>query len=446
MDYSKKYNEKLISAKEAAAKIKSGDRVEMGWAAGVSKAVDKEIAKRVDELNDVIFYGGLAFELPEVAKVDPEGKHFVWNSWHSSGGERKAINAGAGAFYVPLRYSELPKYYRDEVDLDVAIVVATPMDKHGYFNFGLNTSHQMAVIEKAKTVIIEVNEKFPYCFGRSESEIHIDKVDYVVEAEPTDPFEVPSAPYGDVDKAVAEYIVDEIPNGATLQLGIGGMPNAVGALIADSDLKDLGVHSEMYVDAFVEMSKKGKVNGSKKTIDRYRQVYGFAAGSKELYEFIDENPECMAAPVSYTNAAAVVKEIDNFISINNALNVDLWGQVSSESTGFKHISGAGGQLDFALGAYLAKGGKSIICLSSTYTNKKGEVESRILPNFKTGSAITVARPNTQYIVTEYGIFNCKGKSTWERAEGLINLAHPDFRDELIKNAEEMGIWRASNKR
>ena len=147
------------------------------------------------------------------------------------------------------------------------------------------------------------------------------------------------------------------------------------------------------------MSKKGKVNGSKKTIDKYRQVYAFAAGSKELYEFVDQNPECMAAPVNYTNGADVVKEIDNFISINNALNVDLWGQVSSESTVMKHISGAGGQLDFALGAYLAKGGKSIICLSSTFKNKQGEVESRILPNFKTGSAITVARPNTQYICT-----------------------------------------------
>lgn len=446
MDYSKKYSEKLISAKEAAAKIQSGDRVEMGWAAGMSKAVDKEIAKRVEELDDVVFYGGLAFELPEVVKADPDGKHFVWNSWHAGGPERKAINAGAGAFYVPLRYSELPKYYRDELDLDVAVVVATPMDKHGYFNFGLNTSHQMAIIEKAKTVIVEVNEAMPYCFGRSESEVHIDNVDYIVEAEPTAPFEVPVAGFGDVDKAVAQFIVDEIPNGATLQLGIGGMPNAVGALIADSDLKDLGVHSEMYVDAFVDMSMKGKVNGSKKTIDKYRQVYAFAAGSKKLYEFLDNNPEAMAAPVDYTNSAAVVKEIDNFISINNALNVDLWGQVSSESTGLKHISGAGGQLDFALGAYLAKGGKSIICLSSTFTNKKGETVSRILPNFKTGSAITVARPNTHYICTEYGIFNCKGKSTWERAEGLINLAHPDFRDELIRDAEEMGIWNATNKR
>lgn len=446
MDFSKKYSEKLVSAKEAAAVIKSGDRVEMGWAAGVSKAVDKELAKRVDELDDVLLYGGLAFDTPEVIKADPEGKHFTWNTWHAGGPERKAVNAGAGAFYIPLRYSELPKYYRDEVDIDVAIVMTTPMDKHGYFNFGLNTSHQMAILEKAKTIIVEVNEAFPYCYGRSESEIHIDNVDYIVEAGAISPFEIPVSGYGDVDKKVAEFIVDEIPNGATLQLGIGGMPNAVGALIADSDLKDLGIHSEMYVDAFVDMSKKGKVNGSKKTIDKYRQVYAFAAGSKELYEFLDHNPECMAAPVNYTNSAEVVKEIDNFISINNALNVDLWGQVSSESTGLRHISGAGGQLDFALGAYLAKGGKSIICLSSTFTNKKGETVSRILPNFKTGSAITVARPNTHMICTEYGLFNAKGRSTWERAEGIINLAHPDFRDELINNAEEMGIWRRSNKR
>ncbi|MDQ0508746.1 butyryl-CoA:acetate CoA-transferase [Peptoniphilus ivorii] len=446
MDYKKLYDQKLITAKEAAAKIKSGDWVEYGWGAGTSTAVDAELAKRMDELEDVKLRGGVTFKAPQVLSADPEGKHFIWNSWHAGGPERKAVNAGPGAFYNPLRYSELPKYYRDEVELDVAIVTTTPMDKHGYFNFGLNASHTMAGIEKAKMVIVEVNEAMPYCPGKCESEVHIDRVDFIVEAGNVPLAEVPKGSYGEVDEKVAEFIVKEIPDGATLQLGIGGMPNAVGALIADSDLKDLGVHSEMYVDAFVDMAKKGKVNGSKKTIDKYRQVYAFAAGSAELYEYLDHNPECMAAPVNYTNGAEVVKEIDNFISINNALNVDLWGQVSSESTGLRHISGAGGQLDFALGAYLSKGGKSFICLSSTFTNKKGETVSRILPNFATGSAITVARPNTHYIVTEYGIFNCKGRTTWERAEGLIELAHPDFRDELIKNAEEMGIWRASNKR
>ncbi|MCD1147264.1 butyryl-CoA:acetate CoA-transferase [Peptoniphilus sp. KCTC 25270] len=446
MDYSKKYQEKLITAAEAAGKIKSGDWVDFGWSGGTSVAIDRELAKRVDELEDVNLRGGVMFRELEVSKADPEGKTFTWNSWHAGGGERKLINAGQGGFYAPLRYSELPKWYREEIELDVAIVMTTPMNKHGYFNFGLNASHQMAAIEKADLVIVEINEALPYCPGKMESEIHIDRVDFIVEGGHNEMPDIPAGTYGDVDRKVAELIVAEIPNGATLQLGIGGMPNAVGSIIADSDLKDLGVHTEMYVDAFVDMSMKGKITGAKKSIDKYRQVYAFGAGSKKLYEFLDENPECMAAPVDYTNGAATIAQIDNFISINNAVNVDLWGQVSSESSGFKHISGAGGQLDFALGAYLSKGGKSFICLSSTYKDKEGNSHSRILPNFAPGSAITVARPNTHYIVTEYGKFNAKGKTTWQRAEGIINLAHPDHREELIKEAEKMNIWRKSNKR
>ena len=208
-----------------------------------------------------------------------------------------------------------------------------------------------------------------------------------------------------------------------------------------------GQTAEMYVDAFVEMTLKGKVNGSKKNVDRFRQAYAFAAGSKKLYEFLDNNAQAMAVPVDYTNDARVVGSIDNFISINNAVNIDLYGQVSSESTGYKHISGTGGQLDFTLGAYLSKGGKGFICLSSKFFNKKiDKEESRVVSEFPRGSVISVPRPCTHYLVTEYGIFNCKGRSTWERAEGIINLAAPEFRDDLIKDAEKMGIWRNSNKR
>ncbi len=249
----------------------------------------------------------------------------------------------------------------------------------------------------------------------------------------------------DVDRAVAKLIVEQIPNGACLQLGIGGMPNAVGSLIAQSDLKDLGVHTEMYVDAFVDIAMAGKINGRCKNLDKGRQVYAFAAGTKKLYDYIDRNPDVMAAPVDYTNDVRVLAQLDNFISINNAIDLDLFGQVNAESAGLKHISGTGGQLDFVMGAYLSHGGKSFICLSSTVTGKDGTVKSRIVPTLTQGSIATDPRSCVQYIVTEYGMVNLKGLSTWERAEAIISIADPQFREQLIQDAQKMGIWRRSNK-
>jgi len=447
MSYQEKYQHKLISAEKAASFVESGMWIDYGWCINTTQAIDAELAKRAEELTDVKVRGGVLLWQPEIFKVDNMEEHFTWMSWHAGGPDRGLINSSPAAFYSPLRYSELPKWHRENCDVDVAFLTTTPMDKHGFFNFGTSASHAMAVLEKAKIVVLEVNENMPRALGGFEADVHIDQIDYVVEGENPSIAALPSGSFGEVDEKVAKLIVNEIPDGACLQLGIGGMPNAVGSLIADSDLKDLGVHTEMYVDAFVDMTKKGKITGAKKNIDRFRQTYAFAAGSQELYDFLDDNPMAMAAPVDYTNASQTIAQLDNFISINNAVNVDLWGQVSSESSGFRHISGAGGQLDFVLGAYLSKGGKSFICLSSSFFNKReNKLESRIVGNFNTGSAITAARPNTNYLVTEYGIFNCKGKSTWERAEGIINLAAPEFRDGLIEEAEKMNIWRRTNKR
>ena len=283
--------------------------------------------------------------------------------------------------------------------------------------------------------------------GGSEANVHISQVSYIVEGDNPQIGELGAGgPATEVDKKVAELIVDQIPNGACLQLGIGGMPNAVGSLIAESDLKDLGVHTEMYVDAFVDIAKAGKITGAKKNIDRYRQAYGFGAGTKKMYDYLDENPELMSAPVSYTNDIKnIAFALDNFISINNCVDLDLFGQISSETSGTKHISGAGGQLDFVLGAYMSNGGKSFICCSSTFTDKQGVVHSRIRPTLVEGSVVTDTRANTHYIVTEYGMVNVKGLSTWQKAEAIISVAHPDFRDELIKEADKMHIWRRSNK-
>ncbi|MBO6214427.1 MAG: butyryl-CoA:acetate CoA-transferase [Lachnospiraceae bacterium] len=447
MGYEKEYEEKKVSAEEAVKCVKSGDWVDYGWCVNTPCVLDKALANRTDELTDVKLRGGILFYKPAVFEREDAAEHFCWNSWHMSGVERKMIAEGT-AYYAPLRYSELPRYYRDHIKHpNVAMFQVSPMDEHGFFSFGPSASHLMAACETADKVIVEVNKNMPRCLGGFESEIHISKVDMIVEGDNPPLGELGAgAPPTEVDKAVAKLIVEQIPNGACLQLGIGGMPNTVGSMIVESDLKDLGVHTEMYVDSFVDMSLAGKITGAKKNIDRFRQAYAFGAGTKKMYDFLNDNPEMMSAPVNYTNDARVIGQIDNFISINNAVDIDLYGQVSAESSGTKQISGAGGQMDFVMGAYLSNGGKSFICLSSTFTDKQGKLHSRIVPTLIPGSIVTDTRPQTMYVVTEYGMVCLKGLSAWERAEALISIAHPDFRDELIAKAEEQKIWRRTNKR
>lgn len=448
MSYQEIYKQKLTTADEAVKVVKSGDWIDYGWCVGTPDALDKALAKRADELTDVNIRGGILTRRPAIADVPDAPKHFTWNSWHMSGVERKMVKEGI-AFYIPMRYSEIPRYYRENIaPIDVLMIQVTPMDSHGWFNFGPNGTHLKAACERSKCIILEVNTAMPYCHGGFENRIHINDVNMIVEGDnkPMDEMGGPSVA-SETDLAVARLVMEEIPNGACLQLGIGSMPSAVGKMIAESDLKDLGVHSEMYVDAFVDMSRAGKITGANKPFDKGRQTYAFAAGTRQLYEFLDNNPECMAAPVDYVNDVTRVSQIPNFISINGAVDIDLYGQVSSESSGISHISGAGGQLDFVMGAYLSKGGKSFICCSSAFKDKKtGELKSRIRPTLLEGSVVTATRANLHYLVTEYGKVNVKGLSTWQRAESIINIAHPQFREELIAEAEKMHIWRQSNKK
>ena len=447
MDYKEIYKQKLVSADEVAAQVKDGDWVDFGWCANTPVAFDVALAKRMPELKDVKLRGGILMWVPEIFKIENPADHFTWNSWHMSGVERKAIAQGF-SFYGPIRYSELPRYYRDmEDDIAVNVFQVSPMDAHGWFSFGPSASHMAAAISRSEKVYVEVNTNMPRCLGGFDERIHVSQVTGIIEGDNPAIGELPAGgPATDIDKAVAKLIVERIPNGACLQLGIGGMPNAVGALIAESDLKDLGVHTEMYVDGFVDMAMAGKITGNCKNINKGRQTYAFGAGTKKLYDYLDNNPECMSVPVDYANDIDIISAHDNFISINNAIDIDLYGQVNSESAGTKNISGAGGQLDFVLGAYKSKGGKSFICLSSTFTNKAGETVSRIRPTLADGAVVTDPRPCVMYVVTEYGIVNLKGGSAWERAEKLISVAHPDFRDELIAEAEKMNLWRRSNKR
>lgn len=448
MDYSQEYKQKLVSADEAVKLIKSGDWVDFGWCTNTVDALDQALAKRTDELTNVNLRGGILLKPLATFAREDAGEHFTWNSWHMSGIERKMINRGV-AYYCPIRYSELPRYYRESPDpLNIAVFVVAPMDSHGYFNLGPCASHLADAARKADKVFVEVNKNMPVCLGGYDNCLHISQVDGIIEGDnpPIDQLGGGGAPT-EVDQAVARLVVDRIPNGACLQLGIGGMPNAIGAMIAESDLKDLGVHTEMYVDSFVDMAKAGRITGRCKNIDNGRQVYAFGAGTQKMYDYLDNNPECMSVPVDYTNDVRVISSLDNFISINNAIDVDLYGQVNAESSGTRAISGAGGQLDFVLGAYLSKGGKSFICLSSTFFNKKtGQNESRIRPTLHPGSVVTDTRANTDYLVTEYGVARLKGLTAWERAEALINIAHPDFREQLIADAEKMGLWRKSSKR
>lgn len=447
MSYQDEYKQKLTSADEAVKVVKSGDWVDYGWSACTPNALDVALAKRMGDLHGVNFRGGILMHRPAIFDVPNAADHFTWNSWHMSGIERKAIKEGF-SFYIPLRYSELPSYYRNcNEAVDVAMFQVSPMDEHGWFTFGPGGSHLRAVCDVTKHIIVEVNENVPRCLGM-ENAVHISEVEAVVEGgNPAMETMGAAGEPSEVDLAVANLVVPEIPNGACLQLGIGAMPSAIGKMIAESDLKDLGVHTEMYVDAFVDMTEAGRITGACKPFNKGLQTYAFAAGSQKLYDFLNDNPECMAAPVSYVNNIGTVSQIDNFISINGAVDIDLYGQVSSESSGIRHISGAGGQQDFVMGAYLAPGGKSFICCSSTVKDKKtGELKSRIRPTLLEGSVATCTRTNLHWLVTEYGKFNAKGKSAWERAEGLINIAHPQFRDELIAEAEKMNIWRRSNKR
>lgn len=447
MDFKTLYTQKLTTAEEAVKAVKSGDWVDYGWCTGTPVTLDRAMAKRLTELTDVNFRGGILMWKPAIFEIENTAEHMTWNSWHMGGIERRAIAEGF-SFYAPIRYSELPRYYRDsKTPPNVAMFQVAPMDEHGFFNFGPSASHMAACCEKADTIIVEVNKNMPRCLGGFEESIHISQVDMIVEGSNPDIASMgAAAPATDVDQAVAKYIVNEIPDGACLQLGIGGMPNAVGSLIAESDLKDLGVHTEMYVDAFVDIAKAGKITGLRKNIDKGRQVYAFGAGTQKLYDYVNENPECMSAPVDYTNDIRQISALDNFMSINNAVDIDLYGQINAESAGTKQISGAGGQLDFVLGAYLSNGGKSFICMSSTFKKKDGTVESRIKPTLDNGSIVTDTRANVHYFVTEYGIVNLKGLSAWQKTEAIISVAHPDFRDQLIKEAEKMHIWKRSNKR
>ncbi len=440
------YKSKLCSANDAVAIVQSGDWVDYGMGLSQPVVLDEALAKRKHELRDVKIRSIMTVMPRQVVSKDPDRETFTYCSWHFSGYDRKLNEQGLCNF-IPMIYRNLPSYYRNYLAVDVAMVSVPPMDKHGYFNFSLTNSATRATLETAKKVIVEINENLPIALGGREECIHISEVDYIVAGNNTPAIELPGTIPDEIDQRAARLIVDEIVDGATIQLGIGGMPNAVGNLIAESDVKNLGMHTEMLVDAFLTLYEKGKLTNKFKNTDKGKGAWTFCMGSKKLYDWVDNNPSLASYPVDYINDPEIIARIDNFISVNNCIEVDLFGQVSSESSGLRHISGSGGQLDFVTGAYSSRGGKSFMCFRSSYTDPKtGEFRSRVVPTLPVGTIVTTPRSQAQYFVTEWGKVNLAGCSSWERAERLISIAHPDFHDELIRQAEQMKIWRRSNKR
>lgn len=444
MDYRAEYQNKLTQVDEAVKVVKSGDLVHYGEFIMNSAYLDAALAKRVDELNNVTIRTTNCPFPSQAVLADPERKHFIYIDMHMSTASRKLHDKNL-CNYMPLTYHEGGSFYeRGYVKPDVALLKAAPMDKHGFFNLGTTCSLTPQICDAAKIVVVEVNESVPICLGGNRESIHVSEIDYIVEGDNQPMLQLPEVPISETDKIIASIVLEEIEDGACLQLGIGAMPNAVGAMIAQSDLKELGVHTEMLVDSFVDMYEAGRITGRRKQLDKGKMVYTFAMGTNKLYDFLDRNPCCAIYPGEYTNDPKVISQNDKVIGINSAIEIDLYGQVASESSGIRHISGTGGQLDFISGAYDSRGGKGLICLTSTFTDKDGSLQSRIRPLLTPGAIVTVPRSVNFYVVTEYGIVMLKGKSTWQRAEALISIAHPDLRDELIREADRMRIWVRSN--
>ncbi|MGI6204658.1 MAG: acetyl-CoA hydrolase/transferase family protein [Anaerovoracaceae bacterium] len=444
MDVFEEYKKKLKTPDEAVKVVKDGDWVDYSHWVTRPILLDQALARRKDELSEV-FVRGVQMRGPvAIADVDPEREHFIYNEGYLSGDDRRRAEK-APVYYCPMTLRDYPKYYREFLHINVAMMQVSPMDRHGFFSLSASAGMAGEVVKNADTVILEVNEHFPRIHGGPDTFIHISDADIVVEG-PHEPFpEKKPARITDVDRAIAGYIFPYIRSGATLQLGIGGIPDAVGSLIANSDLKNLGMHSELCSDAFLDIHNAGKLTGKYKNVLPGKNVLALAGGSRQLMEWVDDNPSMEINSVSFVNDPAVMGQIDNFISINSCLTVDLYGQINAETTGLKQLAGSGGQLDFVEGAARSKGGASFVCLPSTFTDKQGVRHSNILPHFN-GEIATCPRSVSFFIATEYGAECVMAATVWQRAEKLISLAHPDFREELIRAAEDQGIWRRSNKR
>jgi acyl-CoA hydrolase len=437
MNHEPELQKKLCSADAAADRVESGHWIDVGGALVQPDLFDQALGRRTDDLRDVKVRYCLSMTPRAIFENDPQGEHFHAFNWHFSAYDR-AKNIDGRVNYIPMNFGEAPDYYRRFIDpVDLICIKTTPMDAHGYFNFGAAATYVRAVIERARCVIVETCEAMPRIPGE-QSTVHINEVDHVIDGGHGVATEMGNPPITDIDRQVAEWILPELEDGACLQIGIGGMPNAVCASLADSGYRDLGIHTEMFVDGMVDLIEKGLVTNARKTLNPGVTAFTFTAGSRKTYDFLHENPSTQAFPVDYTNLPHNIAKNDKVMAINNTTQIDMQGQAASETSGHRHLTGTGGQLQFVRGAYASEGGKSFMCLSSVY-ERSGERQSRIVTTLTPGNIVTTPRTDMMYVVTEYGITNLKGKSVAERTRALIALAHPDFRESLAREARECNL-------
>ena len=431
MDWKKIYEGKKCTAEEAVHLIKSGDRVVFGHCiAEPTTLVNAMVANRDAYKNVVISHMGSGSKGEYTRSENSD--HFRFEGWFLGGGTRKSVEEGQSD-YVPVFFHEVPALMRKGIlKVDVLMVMVSPPDEYGYCSTGVSSDYTMQAFESAKTVIIQVNEKMPYTYG--ETFIHVSQVDAIVEST-IELEEVQPIVIGEAEAAIGKYCASLIEDGATLQLGIGAIPDAVLAQLKNK--KNLGIHSEMIADGVVELFKEGVITGNKKNIGKRLITGTFLMGTRKLYEFAHKNPAIELRTVDYVNNPMLISKLPKLVSINSCLQVDFMGQIVADSIGTKQFSGVGGQVDFVRGAAMSLDGKgiSIIAMTSVAKKKDGRIISKIVPFLDEGAAVTTSRNDADYVVTEYGIASLKGKNLKDRARALIKIAHPEFHENLIKQFE-----------
>lgn len=431
------YKSKFVTPEIASQAVHSGDWVDYGFGAGFPELMDNALAKRKRDLTDIKVRGGLVIRPRiEVVECDPEQTSFTYYSWHIGDYERKLQSRGLVKF-MPTILRYLPELYRHHICVNVAFVPVSKPDNNGYCGLGISNFAWRTIFEHARTVVFEINEHLPTLQGVDGSHrVHLSEADFIVEGE-HEPLPVriykESTP---VDIEIAKRVAAEIPNGAVLSLGVGGVPFTVAKMLAASDVRDLGCHTGTISDAFLTLYRAGKLTNKCKEIDVGYSTWNLAMGSEELYEWLRKEPDLFRpADVDYVHSPERISKMKNVISINGGVELDLMGQENAESAGSRQLSGTGGQLDFLEGAFRSEGGKGFICLASTHKKKDGTLKSNIVPFISGGSTISAPRSMIQYVATEYGIAKLTGLSLRERAEAMIEIAHPDFREELAQYAQ-----------
>jgi acyl-CoA hydrolase len=438
------YAQKRKTPEEAALMLEDGDGISVPTLNGHPRLISKATAERIkrDELKNIEFIIGLNLTVPELFSPEVLAKSHYCDGYMGSGAVRAAAKNNQADFLV-WRFFENARLMVDVRGTNCVFMTAAPMDEHGYFSCALNCSHTYSLFQKRKKnglptkVFLEVNKNAPVCYGYNH--FHISEVTALTEAD-WSLMELPAVPSDENDVAIAHYVAEQVPDGATIQLGIGGLPNAIGKQLASK--KDLGCHSEMIVEAYLELYKAGALNNSKKSYMPGRCVATLAAGSRDLYKWIDRNPSIWIFGIDDCADPYVIAQNDNFMAINSVLECDLAGQCMSDSMGYSPYSGTGGQADFIQGAWQSKGGKAFLCLNSTFTDKEGKLQSKIRPTIQ--GWVGVSRNDVQYLVTEYGCVFLKGSTIRERIQKVVSIAHPEFREWLVGEAVKHGFIRSAS--